>query len=143
MKRLIDIYRDAENYGIEIDWFSMQDASSLSVRFPDGTLCIAMDPWKMHTIPEETVCLTHEMGHCCTGNFYNIFATHDIRQKYENKADKWAVNYLIPKADLNRAVAEGHTELWDLAEHFNVTEDFMKKAVCWYKHGNLAVDCYM
>ena len=44
--------------------------------------------------------------------------------------------------ELDEAVASGCTELRELAEHFNVTEEFMKKAVCWYTHGNLACDLY-
>ena len=28
------------------------------------------------------------------------------------------------------------------ADYFDVSEDFMKKAVCWYKFGNLDVDSY-
>lgn len=33
--------------------------------------------------------------------------------------------------------------MWDLAEHFGVTEDFMRKVVCWYMYGNLDVDLYI
>lgn len=29
-----------------------------------------------------------------------------------------------------------------LADRFGVTEAFMRKAVCWYAHGNLAVEMY-
>ena len=44
--------------------------------------------------------------------------------------------------DLDDAVAEGCTELWELAERFGVTEGFMKKAVCLYVHGNVAEELY-
>ena len=44
--------------------------------------------------------------------------------------------------DLDDAVAQGCTELWELAERFGVTEDFVKKAVCLYVHGNLATELY-
>ena len=29
--------------------------------------------------------------------------------------------------------------MWDLAEHFGVTEDFMRKVVCWYTYGKTAI----
>ena len=29
-----------------------------------------------------------------------------------------------------------------LADRFDVTEAFMRKAICWYAHGNLAVEMY-
>ena len=46
------------------------------------------------------------------------------------------------QAALDEAVAEGHTELWDLADYFGVDEAFLKKAVCLYVHGNLATELY-
>ena len=42
----------------------------------------------------------------------------------------------------DQAVAEGCTELWELAERFDVTEEFVRKAVCLYVHGNLATELY-
>ena len=44
---------------------------------------------------------------------------------------------------LDDAIAAGHTELWDLAEFFGVTESFLKKALCLYIHGNLATSQYI
>ena len=35
--------------------------------------------------------LAHELGHCCTGSFYNQWATADCRRRHENVADKWAI----------------------------------------------------
>lgn len=135
---LICLYEQAEQLGIDIDWFPMQRAESLSTQFEDGSCAIALDPWRLSTLADEKVKLAHELGHCATGSFYNIYAACDVRQKHENRADKWAIKKLIPEDELNRAVSRGITEIWDLAEHFNVTEDFMHKAVCWYVNGNLS-----
>ena len=65
-----------------------------------------------------------------------------VRQKHENRADKWAIQTLIPRDALDSAVAGGCTDLWSLAEHFSVTEELMRKAVCWYTYGNLNADLY-
>lgn len=139
---LIDLYDYAEANGIDVDWFPMCMADSLSVELPDGSCCIAIDPWKIETVAKETVALGHELGHCSTGSFYNRYAKRDVVQKHENRADKWAIRELIPKEELDRAVEDGRTELWELAEYFGVTEDFMRKAICWYTHGNLATELY-
>jgi len=139
MADLIELYQFAEQEGIDVDWISMGRTLSLSVPLTDGTCCIALDPWKMDTVAKETVCLAHELGHCKYGAFYDQRAALDIRQKHENKADKWAIKMLIPEEELQALIAEGRTEIWELAEYFNVTEDFMCKALCWYKNGNLDV----
>ena len=143
MTTLLDLYEYAENQGIDVDWVPLEQATSLSIPLPDGSYAIAVNPWKLDTLEQETVCLAHELGHCKTGSFYNRHAALDIRQKHENRADKWEIEQLLPLDALEAAAHEGCTEVWDLAERFGVTEDLVRKAICWYKHGNLAVDQYL
>ena len=142
MTTLLDLYEYAEDQGIDVDWVPLEQATSLSIPLPDGSYAIAANPWKLDTLEQETVCLAHELGHCKTGSFYNRHAALDIRQKHENRADKWAIQHLIPVEDLDEAVVEGCEDIPALSEHFCVTEDLMRKAVCWYTHGNLAVEMY-
>ena len=78
-----------------------------------------------------------------TGSFYSVYTAVDCRQRHENRADKWAIKHLIPVKDLDEAVANGCTEIWELAERFGVTEEFARKAVCYYVHGNLATELYL
>ncbi|WP_294855658.1 ImmA/IrrE family metallo-endopeptidase [uncultured Oscillibacter sp.] len=138
----LDLYKFAEQRGIDVDWIPLQRASSLSLDMKDGTYCIAVDPWKMDSIPIETVRMAHELGHCETGSFYCEEAALDIRQKHEHQADRWAVMRLVPVDKLDAAVAEGYVDIWSLAEYFGITEDFMRKAICWYTHGNMAAELY-
>lgn len=86
---------------------------------------------------DEKTKLAHELGHCITGAFYSIDFPFDIRQRHENRADKWAIKRLVPEKELEKAVADGYTEIWALADFFGVTEDLMSRAVSWYKFGNL------
>ena len=103
---------------------------------------IGIDRKQLQNDADERTRLAHEIGHCITGSFYSRYTAVDSRQRHENRADKWAVRRLISADDLDNAVAEGHTELWDLADYFGVTEDFIKKAVCLYTHGNIAAELY-
>lgn len=138
---LLGLYAYAERRNIDVDWVPMRRATSLSVPLGDG-YAIALDPWKLGTLAQETVCLAHELGHCETGSFYNRFAALDVRQQHENRADKWAIRRLVPEDDLDAAMADGCDTIPALADRFGVTEPFMRKAVCWYAHGNLAVEMY-
>ena len=139
--KLLDLYAHAQRRNIDVDWVPMRRATSLSVPLEDG-YAIALDPWKMGSLAQETVCLAHELGHCETGSFYNRYAKLDVRQRRENRADKWAILHLIPAAELDAAIADGCDTIPALADRFGVTEPFMRKAVCWYAHGNLAVEMY-
>ena len=126
-----------------MDRFPMARAESLSVPLPGGRYGVAIDPGKVRSIADERVKLGHELGHCERGAFYNPYAVCDVRRKHENRADKWAVEHFLSADDLDEAVADGCTEMWELADRFDVTEEFMRKAVCWYVHGNLDVEEYM
>ena len=137
-----DLYQEAKDTDIPILILDIPKTGSMCMQSESGRCYIGMD---YGVLPEESVRrvhLAHELGHCKTGAFYNRWAARDVRKKHENRADKWAVNKLIPVDELDQAVADGHTELWDLEDHFGVTEEFMRKAVCWYTHGNLAAELY-
>ena len=137
-----NLYDLAKQQNIEVLSYSMPRNESMSVMLEDGRCFVGMDDSVRDGGVRERVHLSHELGHCVTGSFYNIYATIDHRQRHENRADKWAIQALIPVEALDSAIAEGCTEVWELAERFQVTEDFVRKAVCFYVHGNLAEELY-
>lgn len=137
----MELFEEAETNNIDVRFFDLGVISAMSMPWRDGH-AIAIDPNKIDTLAAHTVSLGHEMGHCMTDSFYVKGASLDVRQKHENRADKWAINRLVPVDEFDAAIADGCDSIWALAEHFNVTEDFMRKAVCFYIHGNLAVNMY-
>ena len=136
------LYDCAKQQNIEVLQFPMRENGSMSIMTEDGSCYIGIDKSVQDGNIQERVHLGHELGHCLTGSFYSIHTAVDSRQRHENRADRWAVKKLIPVDELDAAVADGCTELWDLADRFGVTEDFIKKAVCYYVHGNLATELY-
>ena len=135
-----DLYGIAERRGHVVVCESLTETPSFSLQ-TNKRCYIAID--QRLNVQQEREALAHELGHCKTGSFYNRHAALDIRQKHENRADKWAIRQLVPEDALDQAVADGYTDLPSLAEHFCVTVPFMRKAVCWYTYGNLAADLYM
>ena len=139
---LPELYAQASQQNIPILRHPMEKCGSMSLMTPEGRCFIGMDDRVADGGTQERVHLGHELGHCITGSFYNQYAKADLRQRHENRADKWAVHRLIPVDALDDAIAAGHTDLWDLADYFGVTETFLKKAICLYVHGNLATELY-
>ena len=137
-----DLYDLARQQNITIYGFDLPETGSMSIMTDSGHCGIAMDPSIRDGAVRERVHLSHELGHCVTGSFYNRYAAVDCRQRHENRANKWAIQALIPVEDLDEAIAEGCTEVWELADRFQVTEDLIRKAVCYYVHGNLAAELY-
>lgn len=126
---LLDLYQRAEQEGVDVDYFPMREVIPFSL--PEGL--IAMDVDKMKDSQEEKVFLAHELGHIETGSFYNVYSGLDVRGKHERRADKQAIKMLVPKDELDKAVRDGYTELWELADFFGVPCEFMEKAVKFYQ----------
>lgn len=139
---MIDLIRKAEDAGITIEYCRIPLNQSISVQDAGGDF-VLMDYSLMGAGPKERVHLGHEIGHSMMGAFYNPYAPLDIRQKHENAADKWAIKEFVQPEALADAIKCGYTEIWQLADYFDVTEDFMRKVVCLYTYGNLAVDLYL
>jgi len=136
------LYDIAAQQNIPILPFPLEKTGSMSVMDERGRCFIGLDPNLRDGGTQERVHLSHELGHCLTGSFYNRYAAIDHRRRHENRADKWAIRKLLTVDQLDDAIAEGCTELWQLADRFGVTEEFIKKAVCLYVHGNLATELY-
>lgn len=137
-----NLYDFAQQQNIEVLNVSLPQTESMSVMLENGRCFIGMDDSVRDGGVQERVHLSHELGHCVTGSFYNIHAAIDYRQRHENRANKWAIQALIPVEALDDAIAEGCTEVWELAERFQVTEEFIRRAVCLYVHGNVAAELY-
>lgn len=126
----LKLYQIAEERGIKVENFPLPKTGSVCVSI-NGSFLIALDE-KLKTRAEERVRLAHEIGHCENLAFYNVHASADVRGKHESKANRWAINALVPKEKYQKALDEGYTDIHSLAEHFEVTEDFMKKVVEFY-----------
>ena len=125
------LYKLVEELDIKLDFFPLPLNKSMAVNL-DNRYYIALDPTLAFTPSQERVCLAHELGHCNTGSFYNVYSPFDLRTKHELRADKWAIEKLIPLSELKKAIKRGCTDTTALAEHFSVTEDFIDKALKYY-----------
>lgn len=131
-----ELYNIAQKAGVEVLRTDLPSNGSASVQAQSGRCYIGMDK-KIKTRAEERVHLGHELGHCLQGAFYNPYSPFDVRQKHENRADHWAMRHLIPPDKLVAAFQRGITDIWELAETFDVTEDFIRKTVVYYDEQNL------
>ncbi len=125
------LYALAENRGITVDRYSLERNKSISVNLNDH-LFVALD-LALSGI-DEKICLAHELGHCESGSFYNIYSPFDVREKHERRANIWAIKKLIPRYRYEKALRQGYDNIYDLAEYFSVSCDFMQKAVEYYRN---------
>ena len=141
MEKILTLYDELNRAGVRFYHWDLDEDPACTIEI-GGNYGIFMDFHNIHSQAEELVTVAHEGGHVSTGATHKVSSPYDLIAKHEYKADKWAVRRLISPKALDAAVAEGCTDIHSLAEHFNVTESFMKKAVCLYTHGNLSADLY-
>lgn len=125
-----DLYRMSEDHGHEIVPVKLVEAASFSVEDPAGHCYIAVSSDLSGA--KKKVAVAHELGHCEYGGFYNYHSPYDIRSKAEARADRWAFQKLIPLDQLRDELSSGNDNLWDLAEEFGVTPEFLQRAIRFY-----------
>ncbi len=131
MSRFLELCQYAETRRIDIDYFPLGCLETLSMPVC-GANAIAIAPAKIKSAADETYKLAHELGHCEYGGFYNAKNPLDLRGKREYKADVWAVQKILPFAELRSAILNGNREKWELAGHFDLPEDFISFALTYY-----------
>lgn len=136
------LYQKLNTAGAKFYSWDLQGDKAATVE-TGGRYGIFMDFSEIENTAEEKAVVAHEGGHFSTGATHKVCSPYDLISKHEHKAWKWAVQNCITEDELDAAVADGYTDIWALAEHFNVPVDFMRMAVCWYTYRNLAVDEYM
>lgn len=125
------LFCEAEKAGVTVEYLRLPLNESMSISDSGGN-CVLMDYSLINAGAGERVHLAHELGHCITGSFYNPYSRFDVREKHESQADRWAIKKLVPMDELKDAVKRGYIYKCELAEYFDVTEDFIGKAIEYY-----------
>lgn len=131
--KLGELYQIADRDNIFIADMKLRNGiRAFSAMFSDGECSVAIDYRSISSESEEVSIIAHELGHCETGSFYTSANYLEKRSRCEYRADKWAIKKLIPKDEMVSAISNGYSEVWQLAELFGVTEDYIKKAFWIY-----------
>ena len=130
--RLFQLYESMYQDGIKLFDYRLIEDKAATIKLY-GKYAVFLDTCKIDTIADEKCTIAHEYGHCKTGSTHSVYSPFDLVCKHEYKADKCAVQEIIPLPDFIKALHSGCVEVWQLAEHFNVTEEFARRAVSIYQ----------
>lgn len=126
------LYEIAESMGVAVEGFNLPKNGAVSVMTSCGNCAIGLDNSKYYSQAERTTMLAHELGHCISGAFYNEFSPFSLKSKCEKKADEWAILNCVPYTELVKAYSDGVSTVYELAEHFGVSETLIVKAREYY-----------
>ena len=131
MNKLDKLFKLCDAEGIEIDFATLpHDLLGLYFREKNGSpviglhKCLEKDDLKLLEV------LGEELGHYYTtcGNYVEPYPVHKNRlilNKVEEKAMRWATNYLIPKDELLNALSKNIISLYDLADELGVSYNLL------------------
>ena len=125
---LADVYSDLDEQGITV--FSCPLCGSCSVASADGF--IGLDTSRFETQTEEVTALIHEEGHFTSGAFYTPFSPYQVKAQAEYRADAESFRRYLPPNKIGAAMRAGYTEPWQLADYFDLDEDYIKKALHYW-----------
>lgn len=96
--------------------------------YADGCVWINQD---MPTNRKACV-LAEEVGHYETSSGDILDQTDTGNRKQELTARKWAYNKVVPEEKISEAISAGYTEIWEIADHLDVDEQFLIEALKYY-----------
>ena len=125
---MTDLLSIAECEGIEV--FELELPERIKGLYYDNSIVINKS---IETYKERKCILAEELGHYFTsvGDILNLKI--ESNRKQETRARNWAIKKLIPFEELVYAHQQGYTSIYELAEYFDVIEDFMKEAILYYQ----------
>lgn len=129
---MVDLFKIADDQGIEVVYSSLPKVLSASAQCGESCM-VGLDYSLLWGGVAEREHLAHELGHCCSGAFYNLYSPHDIRAKHEARANRWAIRQLVPPRDIVAALEHGCCEAWQMAEYIGVSPELLSNALELYR----------
>lgn len=120
---------EAQKIFLYVREIGFSEAAAIEYR---GRYAIFLDPDCFRSLRNVKAVLAHEIGHCATGCTHRLSSPLDLIGRHEYKANRWAFENCLPFPALQKAVREGFREPWELAEYFDLPEEFIRRAVSYY-----------
>ncbi len=74
----------------------------------------------------------HELGHAATGALHKIDSPFELVERNEYRANRWSAQQYLTQEAFREAFANGYTELWQLAEYFDLPEADIQSALTYW-----------
>jgi hypothetical protein len=78
------------------------------------------------------VCL-HEQGHVATGALHKVSSPYETVERSEYRANRWCAQHYLTAEEFVTAFSAGLTQLWELADYFDLPEEDVKKALDYWQ----------
>jgi len=116
-----------------VDVVPFIDMPSKGATIRDGSdYAIFLDFAQLPTLRDIRGVCMHEQGHTATGALHKVSSPYETVERSECRANRWSAERFLPVEDFREAFAAGYTELWQLAEYFDLPEEDIKNALTYW-----------
>ena len=74
----------------------------------------------------------HELGHIATGALHKVDSPYELVERSEYRANRYMAQAFLTEDAFRDAFQAGYTELWQLAEYFDLPEQDIKNALTYW-----------
>lgn len=131
MFELSHFYDYCQQNNVDVIPFDGMPSEGATIR--DGSdYAIFLDFTKLPTLRQIRGVCMHEQGHTATGALHKVSSPFETVERSEYRANRWAAETYLTAENFREAFSQGFTELWELAEYFDLPEQDVKNALTYW-----------
>lgn len=127
MFELADFYEHCSATGVDVIPFAGMPAEGATLR-DGGEYAIFLDFSRIKSTRLLRGVCCHELGHAATGALHKIDSPFETVERSEYRANRYVAEHFITCQEFREAFNAGYTELWQLAEFFELPEADVRRA---------------
>lgn len=131
MFELSDFYDYCKKNDVDVIPYIGMPSEGATIRDGDW-YAIFLDFGGIHSTRSLKGICCHELGHAATGALHKVSSSFDLVERSEYRANRWATEHFLPVEDFQDAFSAGYSELWQLAEYFDLPEQDIKNALTYW-----------
>ncbi len=131
MCELSDFYEFCREHQVDVIPFPDSPGPGMTMR-DGGYYAIFLDFSKIHSTRLLRGVCYHELGHAATGALHKVDSPYELVERSEYRANRWSAQQYLNEEAFRTAFADGYTELWQLADYFDLPEPQISSALTYW-----------
>ncbi len=131
MFEISDFYAYCKQNRVDVIPYKNCPQPAATVR-DDGWYAVFLDFTKIKSTRLLRGICFHEMGHLATGALHKVDSPYELVERSEHRAKRWSAENFLTEEDFREAFHYGYTELWQLAEFFDLPEADVSAALHYW-----------
>ena len=131
MFEISDFYHYCKHNNVDVIPYDGCPQAGATIR-DKGCYAVFLDFTKIHSTRLLKGICCHELGHIATGALHKVDSPYELVERSEYRATRWVTEHFLTEKAFREAFGAGCTELWQLAEYFDLPEECIAPALTYW-----------